>query len=239
MVEVVICREAVFLLLQFLFTAVAASSRVAEKMASNVIDAPLDDVIKQKRSFGNRRGFRGGARGRGGRGGNRGGGVKRLSTGKKFGVKNFGSGNGTPSDLRDRLAKKEVGDLRQRISTPKTQPLQVKTIQSVPANNKRQPLRAGGRSRAMTTGGMSNRQPQNVPTFQLSHEEMKKIQITVPGRNRPVEVRVTVTRWLEVLKSKLPCQRLNIRSSLVLAYCIHSLLVVVILSLVFGPLSVM
>ena len=178
-------------------------------MASNVIDAPLDDVIKQKRSFGNRKGFRGGARGRGGRGrgGSGGGGVKRLSTGKKFGVKNFGSGNGTLSDLRDRLAKKEVGDLRQKISTPKTQPLQPKTVQSVPTN-KRQPLRAGGRSRAMTTGGMSNRQPTNVPAFQLSHEEMKKIQITVPGRNRPVEVRVAVTRWLEVLKSKLPCQRL-------------------------------
>ena len=178
-------------------------------MASNVIDAPLDDVIKQKRSFDNRKGFRGGARGRGGRGrgGSGGGGVKRLSTGKKFGVKNFGSGNGTLSDLRDRLAKKEVGDLRQKISTPKTQPLQPKTVQSVPTN-KRQPLRAGGRSRAMTTGGMSNRQPTNVPAFQLSHEEMKKIQITVPGRNRPVEVRVTVTRWLEVLKSKLPCQRL-------------------------------
>ena len=176
-------------------------------MASNVIDAPLDDVIKQKRSFGNR-GFRGGARGRGGRGRGGGGrGIKRLSTGKKFGVKNFGSDNGTLGDLRDRLAKKEVGDLRQKISTPKAQPLQVKTVQSVPTN-KRQPLRAGGRSRAMTTGGMNNRQPPNVPTFQLSHEEMKKIQITVPGRNRPVEVRVAVTRWLEVLKSKLPCQRL-------------------------------
>ena len=188
--------------------AVAASSRAAERMASNIIDAPLDDVIKQKRSFGNRRGFRGGARGRGGRGG--GGGVKRLSTGKKFGVKNFGSSNGTLSDLRDKLAKKEVGDLRQKISTPKIQPLHVKTVQSVPANNKRPPLRAGGRNRAMTTGGMNNRQSQNVPTFQLSHEEMKKIQITVPGRNRPVEVRVAVTGWLEVLKSKLPCQRLNI-----------------------------
>lgn len=209
MAEVVVCREGAFLLLQFLLKAAAtASVSVAERMASNVIDAPLDDVIKQKRFFGNRRGFRGGARGRGGRGG--GGGVKKLSTGKKFGVKNFGNSNGTVSDLRDKLAKKEVGDLRQKITTPKAQPLQVKTVQSVPANNKRQQtLRAAGRSRAMTTGGISNRQaPQNVP-FQLSHEEMKKIQITVPGRNRPVEVRA-VAGCLELLESKLPCQRLSL-----------------------------
>ena len=161
-------------------------------MASNVIDAPLDDVIKQKRFVGgNRRGFRGGARGRGGRAGaGRGGGVRKLSTGKKFGVKNFGSNKGTLSDLRDKLAKKEVSDLRQKITTPKAQPLQVKAVQSVPTNTKRQPMRATGRTRAMTTGGMGNRQtPQGVPQFQLSHEEMKKIQITVPGRNRPVEVR--------------------------------------------------
>ena len=161
-------------------------------MASNVIDAPLDQVIKQKRSFGNRRGFKGGARGRGQ--GARGGGgvVKRLSTGKKFGVKNFGSSNGAFGDLRDKLAKKEVNDLRQKISTPKSQPLQVKTVQSVPTNTKRQTLRsASSRGRAMTTGGMTNRQTHNVPAFQLSHDEMKKIQITVPGRNRPVEVRAT------------------------------------------------
>lgn len=166
----------------------AATASVAERMASNVIDAPLDDVIKQKRSFGNnRRGFRGRARGRGG-------GVTKLSTGKKFGVKNFGSGNGSVSDLRDKLAKREVGDLRQKISTPKTQPLQVKAVQSVPSNNKRQQtLQPAGRTRAMTTGGMSNKHtPQTLP-FQLSREEMKKIQITVPGRNRPVEVRVAVS----------------------------------------------
>lgn len=176
--------------LQFLLTAAAAASvSVAENMASNVIDAPLDDVIKQKRFSGNRRGFRGGARGRGGRGGGAREGVKKLSTGKKFGVKNFGSSNGTLSDLRDKLAKKEVGDLRQKISTPKTPPLQVasKGAQSVPTSGKRQPLRTAGRTRAMTTGGMNSRQPQSI--FQLSREEMKKIQITVPGRNRPVEVR--------------------------------------------------
>lgn len=160
----------------------AARASAAERMASNVIDAPLDDVIKQKRSFGNnRRGFRGRARGRGG-------GVTKLSTGKKFGVKNFGSGNGSVSDLRDKLAKREVGDLRQKISTPKTQPLQVKAVQSVPSNNKRQQtLQPAGRTRAMTTGGMSNKHTPHTLPFQLSREEMKKIQITVPGRNRPVE----------------------------------------------------
>ena len=182
-------------------TAAAGRASVAGRMASR-IDAPLDDVIKQKRFFGNRRGgFRGGARGRGGRGGGSGG-VKRLSTGKKFGVKNFGSSNGTFSDLRDRLAKKEVGDLRQKISTPKAQLLQVKTVQSVPINAKRQSVRATGRTRAMTTGGMGSRQtPQNIPPpFQLSHEEMKKIQITVPGRNRPVEVRLAVAGCLELLE---------------------------------------
>lgn len=169
----------------FLVPATAAATvSVAERMASNIIDAPLDDMIKQKQFFGNRRGFRGGARGRGGRGG----GVRKLSTGKKFGVKNFG---GDVGDLRDKLAKKEVGDLRQKISTPKSQPLQVssKGGQSVPtSSNKRQQLRSAGRTRAMTTGGLTSRE--NVPKFQLSREEMKKIQITVPGRNRPVEVRV-------------------------------------------------
>lgn len=167
-------------------------------MASNVIDAPLDDVIKQKRFFGNRRGSRGGARGRGGRG--RGEAVRRLSTGKKFGVKNFGSGNGTFSDLRDKLAKREVGDLRQKIATPKGQPLQVKAVHSVPTDHKRQPVRTAGRTRAMTTGGLSNRPPSpNIPpTFQLSREEMKKIQITVPGRNRPVEVR-GCSNWMDCL----------------------------------------
>ena len=192
MAEVVAERRP-FSLIQFLLTAAAGPASVAGRMASNIIDAPLDDVIKQKRFVGNRRGFRGGARGRGGRGGGARGGVRKLSTGKKFGVKNFGSSNGTFSDLRDKLAKKEVDDLRQKISTPKAQPLQVKAVQSVPTNAKRQPMRAPGRTRAMTTGGMGNRQaPQGVPPFQLSHEEMKKIQITVPGRNRPVEVRFAV-----------------------------------------------
>lgn len=157
-------------------------------MASNVIDAPLDDMIKQKRFYGNRRG---GARGRGGKGGGRG--AKKLSTGKKFGVKNFGSDIGTISDLRDRLAKKEVGDLRQKISMPKTQQLQVSDKGAQTTTNKRRQLRTPGQARSMTTGGIKQ---QNVPMFQLSREEMKKIQITVPGRNRPVEVRIALTGWI-------------------------------------------
>lgn len=158
-------------------------------MATSVIDAPLDDVINQKRTRG---GFGRGQRGRGG------GGIKRLSTGKKFGAKNFGSGvvntdNASLTDLRDKIAKKQkVGDLRQKITTPKTQPLPVNTrgSQSVPANNKRTHLQQLGRTRAMTSGGASSqRQNSGLPLFQLSRDEMKKIQITVPGRNRPMEVR--------------------------------------------------
>ena len=161
-------------------------------MATSVIDAPLDDVIKQKRTRG---GFGRGQRGRGG------GSIKRLSTGKKFGAKNFGSGvvnsdNASLTDLRDRIAKKQkVSDLRQKIVTPKTQSLPINTrgSQSVPATNKRtRPLQSQGRTRAMTSGGATNnrRQPSSgVPLFQLSRDEMKKIQITVPGRNRPMEVR--------------------------------------------------
>jgi len=162
-------------------------------MATSVIDAPLDDVIKQKRTRG---GFGRGQRGRGG------GATKRLSTGKKFGAKNFGSGvvntdNASLTDLRDRIAKKQkVGDLRQKITTPKTQslPASARGSQSAPTTNKRTlPQQPQGRTRPVTTSrGTSNRRQQpssGIPLFQLSREEMKKIQITVPGRNRPMEVR--------------------------------------------------
>jgi len=162
-------------------------------MATSVIDAPLDDVIKQKRTRG---GFGRGQRGRGG------GAIKRLSTGKKFGAKNFGSGvvntdNASLSDLRDKIAKKQqVSDLRQKIPTPKSQSLPASTrgSHSAPSTNKRTlPQKPQGRTRAMNSGGAtSNRRQQSsrgIPLLQLSREEMKKIQITVPGRNRPMEVR--------------------------------------------------